>query len=109
MMNADAFRRPDGSPGKGASVEIRYNPSQEVVGDGSEEWQHRPPEVGLVLCLRLAADAAEGVMEPGEVTIDGAKVRRCDAAAIGLGPYAGNPGTENALRQEKGLPPRTRY
>lgn len=108
-MNPDAFRKPDGSPGRGTDVTIAYNPQQQQVGDGSEQWQHRPPEVGLLLSLRHAADAAEGVMEPGEIDIDGRRLQKRDAAAIGLGPYAGAPGTENAYRTEKGLPPRSRY
>lgn len=102
-------RSADGTAGSGVDCVVRFNPNRTRVGDGSEPWMARPADVGLFHALRHAADASEGTVRPGETMIDGRVVRTQQARAVGVGPFAGEPETENAYRSERGLPFRTRY
>jgi uncharacterized Zn-binding protein involved in type VI secretion len=103
------MRNADGSNGDGTDSVIEYNPNRTDIGDGSEDWMTRPADVGLFHELRHAADAGEGAMDRGESDIDGRTTRNREAQATGIGDYAGDPGTENAYRAERGEPPRTYY
>lgn len=104
-----AFQSSGGAKGAGSDSIVDYNPNRTQIGDGSEPWMKRPPDVGLEHELKHSADAADGKMIPGSTVIDGRATKNNEAQAVGLGSSASDPGTENAYRAERGLPPRTYY
>lgn len=102
---AARFANADGSPGAGTGSTVHYNPERTQIGDGSEPWMTRPPEVGLGHELVHAEQAAQGQQHPGET--DGTRNR--ERQAVGLPPYEDNAHTENNLRRDMGEPERTYY
>lgn len=98
-----------GPNGAGTDSVVDFNPNKTQIGDGSEAWMNRPTDVGLYHELRHSADASEGAMDPGNSVIDGRQTKNREAQDVGIGPYAGDPNTENAYRAERGEPQRTRY
>jgi type VI secretion system secreted protein VgrG len=104
-----AYQNPDGSAGSGSDSEVIYNPDRQQVGDGSEDWMTRPPDVGLHHELEHSAEAANGTMETGTTDINGQETANVETQSVGLGHNADNPGSENAYRRERGQPQRPRY
>ena len=102
---ADRFVNADGTPGSGSDTTVSYNPDRTQIGDGSEPWMNRPPEVGLGHELVHADDAAKGQQVPGDT--DGTRNR--ERQAVGLPPYENKDPSENGIRRDMGLPPRPRY
>lgn len=102
---AGRFVNPDGTPGAGSNSTVSYNPDTTQIGDGSEPWMTRPPEVGLGHELVHADDAAKGQQVNGET--DGTRNR--ELQAVGLPPYETKDPSENGMRRDMGLPERPRY
>ena len=98
-----------GPNGAGTDSVVDFNPNRTQIGDGSEAWMNRPTDVGLYHELRHSADASEGAMDPGNSVIDGRQTKNREAQDVGIGPYAGDPNSENGYRAERGEPQRTRY
>lgn len=112
---ANAWLKPDGTPGTGSNGTVNYNLERTVLGGGAEEWQNRPPVVGLFHELVHVYNYTTGTLAQG--TTDGVNNR--ELAAVGL-PYDhdGNAATpnqhpghtsENRLREQLGLPARPEY
>lgn len=99
------FVTPAGEDGAGTSSTVHFNPERTEIGDGSEDWMTRPPEVGLGHELIHAEQASHGQQHRGET--DG--VRNRELQAVGLPPYEDNTRTENNLRDDLGEPQRPRY
>jgi uncharacterized Zn-binding protein involved in type VI secretion len=105
----DTYKNRDGSSGDGADSTVYYNPDSTKVGDGSEPWMNRPPDVGLFHEMHHAADNAKGENDRGSQDINGNSVSNDEAQTVGLGTYGRqNTATENDYRRERGEPPRTR-
>ncbi len=102
---ADRFVNADGTPGTGSNTTVSYNPDTTQIGDGSEPWMNRPPEVGLGHELVHADDASRGLQVPGET--DGTRNR--ERQAVGLPPFENKDPSENGIRRDMGLPERPRY
>ena len=101
----DRFVKPDGSNGPGSGAKVSYNPNTTQIGDGSEPWMTRPPEVGLGHELVHADDAGRGQQVRGDA--GGTPIR--EKQAVGLPPFENKDPSENKLRADMGLPPRPRY
>lgn len=106
--NSNGFQQGDGSPGSGSDSTIYYNPDRTSIGT-DEPWMTRTPETGLAHELGHGGDVATGTMATGTMDIDGRTTDASEAQATGLGPYANNPNSENAYRQQTGQTPRTYY
>ena len=100
------FVNADGTPGAGTDSTVSYNPDRTQIGDGSEPWMNRPPEVGLAHELVHADDAANGRMDTGE---DANGDRNRELQAVGLPPYQNKDPSENGIRRDMGWLPRPRY
>lgn len=104
---AGRFVNADGTPGAGTDSTVSYNPDRTEIGDGTEAWTNRPPEVGLGHELVHADDAANGRMDTGDDA--GSGTRNRELQAVGLPPYADKSPSENGIRRDMGLPERPRY
>jgi len=82
--------------GSGSDTTVKYNPDRKVLGKGKEDWQKRPPEVGLAHELVHADDAAHGKMDGDKK--DG--VYNYERQAVGLPPYEDKAMSENKIRSE---------
>lgn len=98
------------SPG---SQTIKYNPERTVIGDGSEPYMTRPPEIGLGHELCHASHDLNGGLTKGA---DGSVSRQNEErrtvglpAGHGSPDYSKEPFSENSLRKEMGEPQRPRY
>jgi hypothetical protein len=109
----DGYMAADGTPGKGTDSQVNYHTSR--ISLGGEEWQNRPPVVGLFHELVHASDFVNGELAPG--SSEG--TRNLEHSAVGL-PYDhdNDPKTpkikqdrvgENDLRDDLNLPTRPRY
>ncbi len=109
----NTWLQPDGTPGSGSNAIINYYP--ERISLGGEEWQNRPPIVGLFHEMVHAYNYTTGTLAPGQT----AGVNNRENAAVGL-PYDhdADPSTpnqhpghinENDYRDELNLPTRPRY
>ena len=84
LDTAAALLRTNGQTGPGSACTLFYNIMGTVAGDGSQDWMHRPPIVGLYHELVHALNAATGTIQPGQT--DG--VANLELQAIGL-PFVG--------------------
>jgi hypothetical protein len=82
--------------GGGSGTKVEYNPDRKVIAGGTEDWQTRPPEIGLAHELIHADDAAHGKMDPEQK--DG--TYNYERQAVGLPPYEDKEFTENKIRAE---------
>jgi len=91
--------------GSGSDSIVEYNPERKQLG--TEDWQKRPPEIGLAHEMAHADDAAHGKMDPEKK--DG--VYNYERQAVGLPPYKDKEFTENKIRSEwdPKQPERPRY
>lgn len=104
----DRFHKADGKAGKGSDSTIHFNPDR--TSTGTEDWETRPPGVGLAHELVHAEQAAKGVQKPGKDAndsrpdatdpskMDQQNKRELDAA--GIPPYDQYPYNENKIRKE---------
>lgn len=106
--DADSYERPISPPeaGPGANVTVSYNPNTLFIKDGSLDWHHRPPAIGLAHELVHAWTGVYGTRALGE---DSAGVRRRELQATGLGEFTTARLTENRFRAAFGLPLRPVY
>jgi hypothetical protein len=115
----DRFQNADGTPGIGTGGNVYFDPNRLQSGDGTQVWHNRPPAVGLAHELAHARDAARGNQVPGVTTDPGMppgshnpaawEVNQRELQATSIGPFAGNPADENAIRQDLHLPQRGSY
>jgi hypothetical protein len=94
------------TPGRGSVSSVKWNPDQKETPDG-----RRPPFIGLAHELEHARRNlyGESHLTPPSVG-PGESYRRVDEhKVVGLAPYAELPITENKIRAEHGIPPRTQY
>ena len=95
--------------GGGSGSTVKFNPDKVVIGNGSEDWMTRPPDIGLAHELIHADDTAHGNMDPNKPA--GSTVANYERQAVGLDPFTGKEHTENKIRAEwdAPLPARPRY
>lgn len=105
-VGPQGYQQPGGSNGTGSGATLHYNPNANQIGDGSEAWMTRPPEVGLghelVHCEQAQNGSWSNTNKHNGVLDD-------ELAAAGLPPFQDNPHTENKIRRELGQPQRPRY
>ena len=110
-----AFYQMDGvTPGSGTALKIGYNPIEEDVG--RNEWNKRPPGIGLAHELIHAEQAAYGRMRRGttvnpvgfdaDSTSGPARAHEFELETIGIPPYDQYSFSENKIRAEWN-PPQT--
>jgi type VI secretion system secreted protein VgrG len=106
--DADSYERPVSPPeaGPGANVTITYNPNILFIKDGTLDWHHRPPAIGLA---HEVVHAWTGVYGTRALGTDDAGVKRRELQATGLGEFADARITENRFRAAFGLPLRPVY
>jgi hypothetical protein len=82
-----------------SNARIDYDPTLEVLGDGSQTWMHRPPAIGLAHELVHAWTGMIGIRAPTDA--------ESERQAEGVGEFADARFTENRFRKAFGLDPRT--
>jgi hypothetical protein len=106
---ADGTERTITGVGGGSGSTVSFNPDKVQIGNGSEDWMTRPPEIGLAHELIHADDAAHGNLDPTKPA--GSTVMNAERQAVGLPPFTDKQHTENKLRAEwdPPQPARPRY
>ena len=106
--DADSWETTDTPPerGPGSNVTVHFNPNRLFIKDGSLDWHHRPPAIGLAHEMVHAWSGVYGMRARGE---DEHGVRRREQQATGLADHADNALTENRFRAAFGLPLRPVY
>jgi NleD-like pathogen effector protein (putative zinc metallopeptidase) len=102
---ADAYIRLDGKPSKGSGATIGYNARlTSFVGPGETEqpWMTERTKYGFYHELVHAWHGVQGTVARG----DHKKQAMAEFQAVGLGPFATGPISENTIRQQMGKPPR---
>lgn len=99
----DAYIRPDGTPGKGDRATIKINASLTTFadvakGETEQPWMSERVKYGLYHELVHAWHGSRGTLARD----DHNKVPNAEWQAVGLGPFASEPITENAIRQQVG-------
>ena len=106
---------------EGGFVTAFYNPGRETTGQGGEEWEARPPALGLAHALVRAEQIVRGTVRQGTSPLSStpspadpktpAEARDSDLEAVGLEPLDLYPFSENKIRAgwKPPQPPRTRY
>lgn len=80
--------------------QITYNPDKTCLYDGSQNWHHRPPEIGLAHELIHAYHNDTGLDIGDDIE---------EQRTVGLGPYIGTTITENDIRNDYGIIQRPEY
>ena len=88
-------------------VTVFYNPNREATGQIGEEWEERPPALGLAHMLVRAEQIIRGTVRSGSA----GGVREADLEAVGLEPCDAYPFSENKIRAgwKPPQPPREQY
>lgn len=96
----EAYTRPDGTPGKGDRATIKINGALSSFAEGRPEqpWMTERVKYGLYHELVHAWHGSRGTVARG----DHNRVPNAEWQAVGLGPFASAPITENAIRQQMG-------
>lgn len=106
---------------EGGRVTVFYNPKQEATGPGGEEWEKRPPALGLAHVLIRAEQILRGTVKTTSTPMEGApspsdpskpaEMRDRDLEAVGLAPCDTYPFSENKIRAgwKPPQPPREQY
>lgn len=104
---AGRFQNADGTPGPGSDANISYNPSR--TSTGTEDWETRPPAVGLAHELVHAEQAGKGIQKPGKDANDSRpdatdptkndEENKRELEAAGIPPYDTYPYNENKIRR----------
>jgi hypothetical protein len=89
-------------PGLGQSASVTWDPE-----DPGPPYAQRPSFVGLAHELIHAFIIVHGMQVADTNTADGLAINECQV--VGLGRFAGEPFTENAIRAEHGIELRTKY
>ena len=105
---AGRMQNADGTPGAGSDSTVSYNPDRKSIG--TEDWETRPPAIGLAHELVHAEQAGKGMMKPGTDDNDGkadptdptkkAQTNKRELEAVGVPPYDKYPYNENKIREE---------
>ena len=107
MVDPPAGSSDPPTPGVGTSLTVWFNPTRTFAGTAME----RPPEVGWAHELVHAYQAMAGIMIDGTRQNPGhsrpTNIR--ELQAVGLEEFAGDPFTDNAFREERGLPTRNSH
>ncbi|NUS43084.1 MAG: hypothetical protein HOQ24_05275 [Mycobacteriaceae bacterium] len=111
LSSSDGVLLPDGRPGRGASATLHFNPTMQSLSAANayyagKPWDRLTPIIVLYHELRHAVDILHGRADLR--TTDGWPNAELDAVGLpahGVVP----PRSENALRQEMGLPLRPEY
>ncbi len=104
--DSDSWEQADGTPGAGANVNINYNPVEWNPYGGTEDWQTRPPAIGLAHEMVHAWTGVYGTRALGN---DADGTRRRELQATGLGEFSDAQFSENRFRAAFGLPQRPEY
>jgi hypothetical protein len=98
--HAQAYVRPDGTPGKGDRATIKINGALGSFAEGRPEqpWMTERVKYGLYHELVHAWHGSRGTIARGNHN----GVPNAEWQAVGLGPFASGPITENAIRQQMG-------
>ncbi len=106
---------------EGGRVTVFYNPGREATGQGGEEWETRPPALGLAHALVRAEQMLRGSVRSGSTPVESMPspsnpgeamhVRDQDLEAVGLAPCDTYPFSENKIRAgwKPPQPPREQY
>lgn len=107
-FSGDAKRNSDGTRGDGSDSTLKYNPDTTSIG--SEEWETRPPEIGLAHEMVHATHVARGDISTDPVQNDnkpdpanpGSPATEIDeeVRTVGIPPYDNEPYSENTIRSE---------
>lgn len=102
------FQNADGTPGAGTDATVSYNPDRTSIG--TEDWETRPPAIGLAHELVHAEQAGKGNMKTGQDDNDGRpdatdptkkdQTNKRELEAVGVPPYDQYPYNENKIREE---------
>jgi hypothetical protein len=98
---AKTYARPDGTPGPGAAPRIAMNPtltSFALPGEQEQPWMTERVRYGLYHELVHAWHGTRGTIAPGQHKGQW----NAEWQAIGLGPWANDPVSENAIRRQMG-------
>jgi type VI secretion system secreted protein VgrG len=105
---AGRFQNADGTPGAGSDATVNYNPDR--TSTGTEDWETRPPAIGLAHELVHAEQAGKGVQKPGTDNNDARpdasdptkteQENKRELEAAGIPPYDTYPYNENKIRKE---------
>jgi Effector protein len=96
-----AYAKPDGSPSTGTNAIIEINPTLTTYAVGGEKelpWMTERVQFGLYHELIHAWHIQHGTLARG----DHNGVDNAEWQAVGLGPYASSPITENKIREQLG-------
>jgi uncharacterized Zn-binding protein involved in type VI secretion len=102
-----------GRPGPGSDNTVDWNPDRKKLN--GEPWQTRDPAIGLGHEFVHGYHDVHGTNDPNNsvnYTDANGNTRNAPGSelqAVGLGPYGGDPYTENGMRSEHGEPQRPRY
>jgi hypothetical protein len=97
----NAYLKPDGTPGSGGSAVVSINPTLTTYAVGGEKelpWMTERVQFGFYHELVHAWHIQHGTLARG----DHGGVPNAEWQAVGLGPYAGQPITENKIREQMG-------
>jgi uncharacterized Zn-binding protein involved in type VI secretion len=104
----DRFMKDDGTPGAGTDATVWFNPDRETIG--TEEWETRPPAIGLAHELVHAEQATKGMQKTGTDDNDDRpdptdpskkeQEKKRELEAAGIPPYDQYPYNENKIRKE---------
>ncbi len=105
---AARFEKADGTPGAGSGATVNYNPDRKSTG--TEDWETRPPAIGLAHELVHAEQAGKGKQKPGQDDNDNRpdatdptkkdQTNKRELEAVGIPPYDNYPYNENKMRKE---------
>ncbi len=103
-----AWKNADGTSGPGSDATVSYNPDKKSLG--SEDWETRPPAIGLAHELVHAQQATNGNLKKGKSDNDSkpdptdptknAQTLNAELEAVGIPPNDGQPYSENKIRKE---------
>ena len=107
-FNRGALVKADGKPGSGSNSTVSFNPDRANIG--AEDWQKRPPAVGLAHELVHASHAANGTVDLKSVDNDSrpdpadptkmVQEKQEEVRTAGIPPYDKEPFSENSIRAE---------
>lgn len=92
---------------EGERITVFFNPKRDASGQGGEEWESRPPALGLAHVLVRAEQMLRGAVKTGAT----GENRDADLEAVGLEPHDSYPFSENKIREgwKPPQPPREQY
>jgi uncharacterized Zn-binding protein involved in type VI secretion len=108
LPKSTEWRKTDGKNAMGTDSTVNYNPDRKALG--TQEWETRPPAIGLAHELVHAQHAAEGSIDTSPVPYDSkpdptdpkhiVKEKQEEVRTTGIPPYDDEPYSENKIRAE---------